>query len=437
MGKAIHPKIAIVGRPNVGKSSLFNRIIGSRKAIVDSVSGTTRDRLYSDIKWKGKTFTIVDTGGFDTARKGDITRLVLSQLNTAIKEADIIFFITDVSAGVVHQDIELSERLRKTSKRIYLVVNKADDRSSVIKGMEFFELGLGDPYMVSANNGTGIERLLNDAAGPMEKAQADDDIAAIKIAIVGRPNVGKSSCLNAILKEDRVIVNSIAGTTRDSVDTDFLYKDRIYVLIDTAGIRHNAKITESADFYGNVRSRESITRCDVAIVLIDGFEGLKEDDARIINIIIKEGKAFVIAVNKWDLTESVATSIYKELIIKKMHAAKNFPILFISSKTGSGVASTLDAVWSAYERSKTVLTPEELTALRKALNADREIIGKRIKFLYLAQKETQPPVFTLGVKDVGIINQNTKKYIENFFRRERDFTGVPIIVKYDKISDRT
>jgi GTP-binding protein len=431
MKKATHPKIAIVGRPNVGKSSLFNRIIGSRKAIVDSASGTTRDRLHADIKWKGKTFTIVDTGGFEAVRKGDIACLVLGQLDTAIKEADIIFFVTDVSAGVVHQDLELSARLRKTSKRIYLVVNKADDRSSVTKGMEFFELGLGDPYMVSANNGTGIEKLLDDAARPMERTQVSERRAAVKVAIVGRPNVGKSSYLNAILKEERVIVNSVAGTTRDSVDTDFFYRDRIYVLIDTAGIRHDARIAESADFYGNVRSKESIKRCDVAIVLIDGFEGLKEDDARIIDIIMKEGKALIIAVNKWDLTENVATSIYAELLIKKINAAKNFPILFISCKTGRGVVSSLDAIWSAYERSKTVLAPEEITALRKALNDDREIIGKRIKFLYLAQKGTQPPIFTLGVKDVKVINQNTKKYVENFFRRERDFTGVPIIINYD------
>lgn len=435
MKKTTHPKIAIVGRPNVGKSSLFNRIVGSRKAIVEATSGTTRDRLHADIKWKGKTFTIVDTGGFEESRKGDIARLVLGQLDTAIKEADIIFFVTDVTAGVVHQDIELSERLRKTSKRIYLVVNKADDRSSATKGMEFFELGLGDPYMVSANNGVGIEKLLNDAARPMEKTPPGDEIKPeVKVAIIGRPNVGKSSYLNAILEEERVIVNSTAGTTRDSVDTDFLYKDRIYVLIDTAGIRHNAKITESADFYGNVRARESINRCDVAIVLIDGFEGLKEDDARIIDIIIKAGKALVIAVNKWDLTESVAMSIYEELIIKKMNAAKNFPILFISCKTGRNVMSSLDAIWSAHERSKTVLTPEEITALRKALNEDREITGKRIKFLYLAQKGTQPPVFVLGVKDVGVLNQNTKKYVENFFRRVRDFTGVPITINYDKIN---
>ena len=434
MKKTTKQKIAIVGRPNVGKSSIFNRIVGSRKAIVEAASGTTRDRLYADIKWKGKTFTIVDTGGFEASRKDaiDITRLVLNQLDTAIKEADIIFFVTDITAGVVHQDVELAERLRKTSNRIYLVVNKADDKSSVNKGLEFFELGLGDPYLVSANNGTGIEKLLDDAAGPMKKAETVDEVDAVRVAIIGRPNVGKSSYLNVILKEERTIVNSTAGTTRDSVDTDFFYKDRNYVLIDTAGIRHDAKITRSADFYGVVRSRESIKHCDAAIVLIDGFEGLKEDDARIIDAIIKEGKALVIAVNKWDLAEGVAAPIYRDLLIKKMNAAKNFPILFMSCKTGSGVMPSLDAIWSACERSKTVLAHEELTALRKALNEDREIIGKRIKFLYLVQKGTKPPAFVLGVKDAGMVKQNTKKYVENFFRRKRDFVGVPVIISYDK-----
>ena len=287
--RASNPKIAIVGRPNVGKSSLFNRIVGSRKAIVEPASGTTRDRLHADIKWKSKAFTIVDTGGFEDSKPGDIPRLILKQLDMAIKEADIIFFVTDVTAGVVHQDIELSTRLRKTSKRIYLVVNKADDRSSVNKGMEFFELGLGDPYLVSANNGTGIEKLLDDAAEPMEKAEIGDEMPTVKVAIVGRPNVGKSSYLNIILNEERVIVNSVAGTTRDSIDTDFFYKDRKYVLIDTAGIRHNPKLKQSADFYSSVRAKESIKQCDAAIVLIDGFVGLKEDDSRIIEIIINDG----------------------------------------------------------------------------------------------------------------------------------------------------
>jgi len=429
----MHPKIAIVGRPNVGKSSLFNRIVGSRKAIVEAKSGTTRDRLHADIKRKSKTFTIVDTGGFDDAKKSDIARLVSQQLDTAIKEADIIFFVTDVTTGVVHEDVAIAERLRKTAKRIYLVVNKADDRSSGTKVMEFFELGLGEVYPVSANNGTGIDRLLDDAAGSMESAHSLDDAAAVKVAIVGRPNVGKSSYLNAILDEERTIVNAVAGTTRDSIDTDFLYKDRKYVLIDTAGIRHNAKLTEAADFFAGVRARESIKRCDAAVVLIDGFEGLKEDDARIIDTVMKEGKAIVIAVNKWDLAEGVSTSVYNELIVRKMNAAKNIPILYISSKTGRGVASSLDVIWEAHERSKTVLTSEELTALRKALNEDREIKGKRIKFLYLAQKGTKPPVFMLGVKDASVLNQNTKKYVENYFRRVRDFSGVPIIIRYDSL----
>ena len=437
MKKETHPKIAIVGRPNVGKSSLFNRIVGSRKAIVEEHSGTTRDRLHADIQWKGKIFTIVDTGGFEALRTDDIARLVINQLDTAIKEADIIFFVTDIRAGVEHQDRELAERLRKTSKRIFLVLNKADNTSTAASGasvLEFFELGLGDPYPVSANNGTGIEKLLDDAARPMGKAVPRAGTAPVKVALVGRPNVGKSSYLNVILKEERTIVNATAGTTRDSIDTDFFYKGREYLLIDTAGIRHNPKINEAADFFSSVRARETIKRCDVAVVLMDAFEGMKEDDARILNTIIREGKALVIAVNKWDLISGFTPDLYSEHLTKKMGVARHYPVVFTSCKTGKNVLSSLDTIWAVYERSKTQLTPEELSALRKALNEDREVFGKRLKFVYVAQKGIEPPTFELGIRDIIMLNQNTKRYIENFFRRKRDFSGVPIVVRYEKMT---
>lgn len=433
MNKSINPKIAIVGRPNVGKSSLFNRIVGSRRAIVESASGTTRDRLYADVKWKGKAFTVVDTGGFEAAKATEIARLVLDQLNAAIKDSDIIFFVNDASSGIMPQDIELAARLRKTSKRIYLIVNKVDDKSRLIKAMEFFELGLGDPYSISTINGTGIEKLLDDVASDMERPIAAEEAQPVKVAIVGRPNVGKSSFLNSVLKEERVIVHPIAGTTRDSVDTDFIYKDRRYVLIDTAGIRHDTKIKESADFYGSVRSKEAIKRCDAAIVLIDGFEGLKEDDSRIIDIIIKEGKALIIAVNKWDLNESAAASTYGEMLIKKMNAIRNYPVVFISAKTGRNVNSTLAHIWPLYEKSKMVVGPEKLSELRKIINNLSVIVTKRIKFEFMIQKSTQPPTFVLGVRDIGVLNQNTKGFVENFFRKEFDLTGIPVRIIYSEL----
>jgi len=433
MTKTANKKIAIVGRPNVGKSSLFNRIVGSRKAIVESASGTTRDRLYADIKWKSKLFTIVDTGGFGPSRESDITRLVLAQLDAAIKESDIIFFVTDAACGIMSQDIGLAARLRKTSKRIYLIANKVDDRSRIIKAMEFFELGLGDPYSISTINGTGIEKLLDDVACDMERPVVAEKIRPVKVAIVGRPNVGKSSFLNSVLKEERVIVHPTAGTTRDSVDTDFIYKDRLYVLIDTAGIRHDAKIKESADFYGGVRSKEAIRRSDAVITLIDGFDGLREDDARIIDIIIKEGKALVVAVNKWDLTEKASAAEYGKMLIKKMNAIKNYPVVFISSKTGRNVNSTLDFIWAVYEKSKMVLEPEKLVETLKVLNNLNEIATKRIKFQFLIQKSTQPPTFVLGVKDVKVLDENTKRFVENFFRRRFDFIGVSIRINYNEL----
>ncbi len=431
MARIIHPKIVIVGRPNVGKSSIFNRIIGSRKAIVEAASGTTRDRLNADIKWKSKSFTIVDTGGFEPAKPGDMAALILRQLNVAIKEADIIFFVTDSTAGVVPQDLEFSSRLRKTSKKIYLIVNKADDKTRIQGAAEFYELGLGEPYAVSAMNGTGIEKLLDDTAKLIEKPSDTVDVSSVRVAIVGRPNVGKSSYLNAVLNEDRVIVHPIAGTTRDSIDTDFGYKDRDYVLVDTAGIRHNAKINESADFYSSVRARESIRRCDVAIVMIDGFDGLREDDRRIIDFVMEEGKGLVVAVNKWDLSAGIEMSKYTDMLIEKIHRLKNYPVVFISCKTKRNTLSCLDIVWEIYARSKTVIPPDALKLMLKSINELPEVRRKRVRFVYLAQEASQPPTFALIAKRGSSVNENIKKYIENFFRAHYDLSGISVRIRYD------
>lgn len=430
MDKMINPKIAIVGRPNVGKSSLFNRIVGSRKAIVEATCGTTRDRLYADITWKDKGFTIVDTGGFEQKKQGDMAALILKQLHAALEEADIIFLVTDVTMGIMPQDTEFAQRLRKTDKSIYLIVNKVDDKSKTNSAMEFFELGLGEAYPVSATNGTGIERLLDDVTKRIEKPASVNKQLLVKVAIVGRPNVGKSSYLNSILREERVIVHSVAGTTRDAVDTDFKYKDRNYLLIDTAGIRHNAKVHEAADFYGSVRSIEAIKRCDVAMVLIDGFDGLREDDQRIIGITQEEGKALVIAVNKWDLAEGIEMSKYSEMLIKSMNVIRNYPVIFMSCKTKQNVTSSLDIIWASFEKSKIILKPEEISGLLASLNDAAEIKKKRLKFRFLRQDSAAPPTFVLGFKGGGAPNENTKRYIENFFRKSRDLAGVPIRISY-------
>lgn len=425
-------KIAIVGRPNVGKSSLFNRIAGARKAIVEPASGTTRDRLHARIRWKGKSFIIIDTAGFEAAAPGDMAELVLKQIRIGVEEADIILFVTDGIAGIVSQDRELSSVLRKTSKKVYLIVNKVDRESDTVKAMEFFELGLGEPYAVSAMHDRGIEKLCDDLAKGIEKSDVFTSAKSVRVAIVGRPNVGKSSYLNSILERERVIVHSIAGTTRDAVDIDFRYKDRDYVLIDTAGIRHNPKINRASDFYGSVRSKEAIERCDVAIVLIDGREGLTKDSVRIINLCLEEGKALVIAVNKWDLVKGLEMSKYREMMIMNMSAVRDLPVVFTSCKTGRNVNSSLDVIWSVYEKFKTTVHPDSLAGILKSLNSAAGISGKRIKFKFLRQESTMPPGFVLGVKDTKDLSENLKRFVENFFRKSYDFEGVPVRIRFGK-----
>jgi GTPase len=332
---------------------------------------------------------------------------------------------------VVPQDLEFSSRLRKTSKKIYLIVNKSDNEAKVSRAAEFYELGLGEPYAVSAVNGTGIDRLLDEAAKFIGKPEAGEaSTPSVRVAIVGRPNVGKSSYLNSVLKEERVIVHHIAGTTRDSIDTDFVYKDRNYVLVDTAGIRHNTKLHEAADFYSSVRAKESIKRADVGIVMIDGFDGLREDDRRIIEFVMDEGKSLVVAVNKWDLSENMETSKYTEMLTRKMGRVKNYPIIFISCKTKKNTLSCLDAAWSAYSRSKMTVAPDELKKLMISLNELPEIRKKRIKFIYLAQEAAQPPTFVLVSKSSSVVNENLKRYIENFFRAHYDLLGVSVKIRY-------
>lgn len=429
------PKIAIVGRPNVGKSSLFNRIIGARKAIVEPHSGTTRDRLHADIQWKGKAFTLIDMAGIEAGHgRGEMADLVLQQIHRALAEADIILFVTDATVGIVPQDRDLAAMLRRTAKKICLIVNKVDNDSDASKAMEFFELGLGDPYAVSALHGRGVEKLCNDLAKDIEKRDTDVPAAeVVKVAIVGRPNVGKSSYLNALLSEDRVIVHEVAGTTRDAIDTNFNYKGRDYLLIDTAGIRHNLKLSEAADFYGSVRAKEAIKRSDVAVVLFDGYEGLTKDSSRIIDLCIEEGKAVVVVVNKWDLVEAADTVRYHDRIINEMKVIRNYPVLFISCKTGINVKATLNVIWSVYEKSKTFIPPDRLAEILESLNDAAMKGNRKVTFQSLVQDGTMPPRFIFGLKNISGINDNVKRFTENAFRAVHDFEGVPLVIRFEKI----
>ncbi|MFA6079545.1 MAG: ribosome biogenesis GTPase Der [Candidatus Omnitrophota bacterium] len=437
MSKNSLPKVVIVGRPNVGKSSLFNRILGSRKAIVESSCGTTRDRLYADIVWKDKRFTLVDTGGFE-AQKGpgsDIHALVLNQLHAGIEEADIIFFVTDSSVGVLPQDMELASKLRKTSKRIYVIANKSDDGARTKAALDFFELGLGDPHPVSALNSIGIEKLLDDVIKYIDSPVVVQQLPRpIAVAIIGRPNVGKSSYLNSILREERVIVHPTAGTTRDSIDINFKYKGHEYLLIDTAGMRHNSKIEESADFFSNVRSKEAIKRADVAVIIVDGYDGLREDDMRIIDFCIKEGKSLLIAINKCDLINEAGMRQYTEMLVRKMNAVKNFPVMFISCKTKKNVTISLDTIFAVYERSRTVIQPAELTVMLESLRKAQEINRWSITVTYLKQAGSTPPAFILGTKSPRPLTEHIKRHMENLIKEMHDFKGVPIRINFESRS---
>jgi len=432
MKKTNLPKVAIVGRPNVGKSSLFNRIVGTRKAIVESQSGTTRDRVSADIHWKGKAFTLTDTAGFDVEGHGEMAGLVLKQIRKGIEEADMVLFVTDGTIGIMPQDREIAQMLRKASKKMFLVVNKIDRESDASKTAEFFELGIGEPYGISAMHARGIERLCNDLVKCVEKPEEASGAESAKVAIIGRPNVGKSSYLNSLLSEERVIVHSMAGTTRDAIDTDFNYKDRNYLLIDTAGIRHNAKISKAADYYGSVRSGEAISRSDVAVLLIDGYEGLTKDDARIIDIVVQEGKALIIAVNKWDLVKGMEMSKYKDRLIENMKAIRHLPVLFMSCKSGRNVQDSLDVIWSVYEKSRMIIPKDKLIEALNALNDSHDIANKRIQFKSFVQDGISPLSFVLDIRNPGILNENLKRFIENFFRKTFDFEGLPIRIHFGK-----
>ena len=425
------PKVVIVGRPNVGKSSLFNRIVGTRRAIVDPTAGTTRDSLHAKVSVGKKAFMLVDTGGYEVDRPGDIARLVLGQLRSAMKIADVILFVTDSTAGILPQDRELALTLRKTTKRIFLVVNKVDSPSSAEKAGEFYELGLGEPYAVSATTANGINALLGEIAREIDETPsgAAQELRPITVAIIGRPNVGKSSYINAIVQEERAIVHSTAGTTRDAIDINFKYNGKNFLLIDTAGIRHNTKLAEATDFYSGVRSKEAIDRSDVAVIIIDGFDGLREDDSRIITLAMEEGKAVILIVNKCDLITDTAMRQYKGMLVSKLNVIKSMPVIFTSCKSGKNVASSLAEIESVYERSRDLLKPNELIRILNVLRDAPAIRDKEITVSHVSQDGIAPPKFNIRVKASRPVPDNIKRQMENIIRSLRNYEGVPIRVE--------
>lgn len=438
------PVVAIVGRPNVGKSTFFNYIVGKRISIVEDTPGVTRDRIYADANWRGMDFTVIDTGGIEPESEDLIVSQMRNQADIAISMADVIVFVTDIKRGITNADNEIALMLRKSKKPIVLVCNKADNFGKTSDDIyEFYNLGLGDPHPVSSINALGIGDVLDAIYEKLPKNDnEEDDSIVIKVALIGKPNVGKSSLVNKILGENRVIVSNIAGTTRDAIDSEFENSYGKYVFIDTAGIRRKSKVTENLERYSVMRTSLAIERSDVCIFMIDANEGVTEQDAKIAGEAHEAGKGIIIAVNKWDEYEKDNNTVekYKKEIYNKLSYLSYAPIIFISAKTGQRVEKL-------YELINTVASQNAMrvstSVLNQVLNEAIAIVqpptdkGKRLKIFYMTQASTKPPTFVVFVNDKQLFHFSYERYLVNQLRKEFVLTGTPIriIVREKKDKD--
>ncbi len=432
----IKNKVAIVGRPNVGKSCLFNRLLGERRAIVEPTSGVTRDRAYAKVSWGKKQFMLVDTGGLVFETKEHISGMIIKQAQTAIKEADLILFVVDAMSGLHVYDRQILDFIRPFDKKIILVVNKVDNMSKVELQSEFYELGIEEVVFISALHGLNIDELLDKIVKDIALIETDEDgqePSPLKVALIGRPNVGKSSFLNKLLKEERVIVSNQPGTTRDSIDTVVHLGDQEYIMIDTAGIRRKKKQQETIDVYSRSRTIQAIKRSDVCVVLVDAVEGLRRDDLHIFSLIKEEEKCCVIAINKCDLVKLDLTECIKT--ISRKAAFMNFAFCVLcSAKEGNNLNFTLRLVQHAWYNGKRKIKQRKLA---KTLT---EIVGHvkkqssyaALKLHFLTQIKTRPPVFAFIVNRPELIKGSFERFLENKLRSHYDFKGTPIKILFRK-----
>ena len=427
------PVVAIVGRPNVGKSTLFNVLAGERISIVQDTPGVTRDRIYAEVSWLDYNFTLIDTGGIEPDSGDIILSQMREQAQIAIDTADVIIFITDVRQGLVDADQKVADMLRRSKKPIILAVNKVDDFKKYMPDVyEFYNLGIGDPVPVSAASRLGIGDLLDEVAKHFTQEmleEAEDDRP--RIAIVGKPNVGKSSLINKLTGENRVIVSDIAGTTRDAIDTDIKYNGREYVFIDTAGLRRKNKIKEELERYSIIRAVTAVERADVVIIVIDATEGVTEQDAKIAGIAHERGKGIIIAVNKWDAIEKDDKTIYKhtEKIRQILSFMPYAEILFISAKTGQHtgrIFETIDVVLENNSMRVATGVLNEIMAEAVAMQQPPTDKGKRLKLYYITQAAVKPPTFVIFVNDKNLMHFSYTRYLENKIREAFGFKGTSL-----------
>ena len=439
------PIVAIVGRPNVGKSTLFNVLAGSRIAIIEDTPGVTRDRIYADVEWSGRSFTLIDTGGIEPDAKDIILSQMREQAQIAIDTADVILFLTDFHQGLVDADAKVADMLRRSHKSVLLVVNKVDNFVKDEAGVyEFYNLGIGDPHPISAANRTGIGDLLDEVLKDLPQAQPgemEDDRP--KVAIVGKPNVGKSSLINALLSENRLIVSDIAGTTRDAVDAVVKHNGREYVFIDTAGLRRKNKIKEDLEHYMIVRAVTAVERADIAVLVIDAKEGVTEQDAKIAGIAHERGKGIIVAVNKWDAIEKDNSSVKKftERIRNTLSFMPYADIMFISAKTGQRIQKLYDEIDTVLDSSKRRVATgvlNEILSEATAMQQPPTDKGKRLRCYYMTQVSVAPPTFVLFVNDKKLAHFSYMRYIENQIRETFGFKGtaIRILVREKKQKDQ-
>ncbi len=424
------PIVAVVGRPNVGKSTLFNRIIGSRVAIVEDFPGVTRDRLYYEVEWLNHPFILIDTGGIQW-EEDDIYSQVKKQAELAVEEADVILFVTDAKDGVLPADEEVANILRRTGKPVVLAVNKTDNFSQD-SSYEFYGLGLGTPVPVSAIHGMNVGDLLDEVIAHFPKEEAEyEEEGLIRIAVIGKPNVGKSSIVNRLTGEERVIVSDIAGTTRDAIDTRMEHEGKPYLLIDTAGIRRKARIDDVLERYSVIRAFRAVDRADVVLMVLSATEGVSEQDKRIAGYAHEQGKAAILVVNKWDLVEKETNTMkeYTETIREELGFLRYAPVLFISALTGQRTTRIFEMVDMVYgETTKRISTSVINQLLREIvmLNPPPGDKGKTLKISYGTQARIKPPTFVLFVNDPELMHFSYQRHIENRFREDIGFEGTPI-----------
>lgn len=424
------PLVAIVGRPNVGKSTFFNKVIGKRVSIVEDRPGVTRDRLYYDTEWCGYNFTMIDTGGIEMKSEDKMWQHIKAQAEVATGVADVIVLFVDGAQGVMSDDIDIANFLRRSRKPVVLAVNKLDN-NEVEKTYEFYELGLGEPYAVSAEQGKGIGDLLDAICEYLPKIEAKSEEDVINIAVVGKPNAGKSSLVNKILGYDRVIVSNVAGTTRDAIDTAFEYEGQRYNLIDTAGIRRKRSVDDEVEGYSVMRSLAAIRRADVCLVVIDAGEELSEQDIRICGYVHEQGKPSVIVMNKWDIVEKDSFTInkYNANLNEQLKFMDYYDVVYVSAKTGQRVDKIMKEARLVYDEASRRITTGLLNDIvQDAVNLVEPPShnGKRLKVYFVTQNSANPPTFIFFVNDTELLHFSYKRYLENCLRKAFVFKGTPI-----------